>query len=398
MGLSSAAGFVFWVLCAHLYSREQLGYATALLGALALATSFSNLGLNRTIVRFLGSSKTQAQDIATKLALISGGSLIVGIIFSLLLHTFGVTHATAITSLVFVLAVIVTSAKAVYDNVFIALQSASSNLIENAVANVVKLALPIFVVAWGFEGIFSAQVLASLGGVICSAIVLKYRFKHKLLARPSRKSLTGRMRFMFGSYTTDLVGGLPASILPIIVVSKLGATQGALWYSAMLLVNFLLLISSTISQAMFAEISNTASSIATHVKKALLAMYGLVLPLTLLVIVYAPHILAIFNRSYVQVTPILRLMAVFALIGVVNYAAGSILAYYKKVAYLTAANIANAGVVLAYTYFFATNLKGIAVGWAWGEVVNLALFVGGAIYYIRQQHNGVRLAKESQSA
>jgi O-antigen/teichoic acid export membrane protein len=393
MGFSAAVGFIFWVLCAHLYAKEQLGYATALLSALALASAFSNIGLNRTILRFLGNSKTQTQDIITKLALISAASLVTGTCFSLFLHAFGIKHATTVTALVFVVAVIMSSVKSIFDNSFVALKSASSTLFENSIANIIKLIFPLFVVSWGFLGIFTAQLVAAAGAVICSIIIMRQRFKHKLRTKPSRRSLDGRWHFMFGSYTTDLVGGLPSSILPIIVVTKLGAAQGALWYSVVLLVNFLLLISSTINQVMFAEISNATEGIAPHIKKALLAMYGLVLPLTLIVVLFAPHILTIFNKSYIEATPILRLMALFALLGVINYVAGSILALYKKVAYLTATNVANAGVVITYTYMFATNLKGIVAGWIWGEIVNLLLFAGGALYYTRQKNMTPNAAK-----
>jgi O-antigen/teichoic acid export membrane protein len=384
MGISAATGFLFWILCARLYPNEDVGFATALLGALGLGAAFSNLGLNRTIVRFLGGSKTQAQDIVTKLALICVGSLIAGTIMSFCLRSFGLTHVSPAVMLLFVFAVVATSAKSIFDNAFIALRSASGTLIENTVANLLKLALPIFMVSWGFMGIFSAQLVAAIGAVLCSAVILRKKFAYKLRVKPSYASLQGKWRFMFGSYTSDMIGGLPSNILPIIVVAKFGPVQGGLWYASMLLVNFLLLVSSTINQVMFAEISNTKGSIKKPVQKALVAMYGLVAPLTVLVIVFAPNLLGLFNESYKSATPILRLMALFALLGVINYVTGSILALYKKVAFLTFANIANVLVVVLYCYLQATDLRGVVAGWVWGEVVNIVLFVGGAIYYTKQ--------------
>jgi O-antigen/teichoic acid export membrane protein len=384
MGISAVVGFLFWIVCARLYSSEDVGIATALLGALGLATTFSSLGLNRTIVRFLGNSKTQAQDIITKLALICGGSLIVGTILALCLHSFGVTHANLMVITLFIATVVMSSAKSIFDSTFVALRAASGTLLENSVANVLKLALPVFVVSWGFIGIFAAQLVAATGAVLCSILILRKKFAYKLRTKPSRDSLQGKWRFMFGSYTSDMIGGLPNNILPILVVAKLGPSQGALWYAAMLLVNFLLLVSSTINQVMFAEISNAAGSIKKLVTKSLAAMYALVIPLTAAIFVFAPNILGLFNDSYRAATPILRLMAVFALLGVINYVTGSILAFYKKVAFLTFANVVNALVVIAYCYLFATDLHGIVIGWICGEIINLVLFVGGAAYYTKQ--------------
>lgn len=384
MATTTLVGFAFWVVCARLYSRTDVGYATALVGALGLAGSIASLGLNRTIVRFLGKSENKPQEITTKLTLICLVSLVVALVMSMFLRTIGIRNATPITALVFVLTVVVTSAKSVFESVFIALRSASGTLIANTVANVGKLAFPIFAVSAGMLGIFGANLVAAGGAVICSLILLRGRFGISLRKAPSASILQGKWPFMLGSYASDIIGGLPANVLPIIVVSKLGASQGALWYTVALLINFLLLISSTINQVMFAEISNATGSIRQPVKKALVGMYALVAPATVVVIVFAPTLLRAFNSSYVEATHVLRVMAAFALLGVINYVAGSIVAFYKKVAFLTFANAANAALVIAYCYLFATNLEGILAGWIWGEIVNLALFMGGAVYYMRR--------------
>ena len=53
MVVSTGSGFLFVVICAHLFTQASFGYATSLLGALGLATAFANVGMNRTVVRFL---------------------------------------------------------------------------------------------------------------------------------------------------------------------------------------------------------------------------------------------------------------------------------------------------------------------------------------------------------
>jgi len=382
---SAAVGFLFWAICAHLYSKENVGYATALLSALALATMASNFGLNRTIVRFLGQSKTRSQDITTKLCLVVAGACLTGIILSFFFRSFGFSHVSMQIVGLFTLTVVAMAVKGIFDNVFVALKDASSTLAENTAFNIIKLCFPIIVVSWGFLGIFATQLAGALAAIVCSVLLLKKKFAYKLRTRPARASLNGKWRFMFGSYATDLVGGLPTNLLPIIVVSKLGAAQGALWYAAMLIVNFLMLISSTVNQAMFAEISNAEHQMGKLIRKSLFVMYGLVIPPTLIVVAFAPQILHVYNTSYVEASSILRLMALFALFGVMNYVTGSILAVYKKVAYLTTVNIINAVIVIVYSYFFATNLTGIVVGWVIGEIVNLILFVGGAYVVVKQE-------------
>lgn len=380
---STVVGFGFWVVCARLYSRADVGYATALIGALGLAGSIAGLGLTRTITRFLGTSDNKPQEITTQLALVCAVSVAVALVMSMFLRRFGIHDTGPLTVVVFTVTAVLTSAKTIFDNVFVALQSSSGTLVANVVASAGKVAFPFLAVGLGALGIFGANLAAAAGGVLCAVILLRRRFGLRLRERPAAVVLRGRWQFMVGSYFTDIIGGLPANVLPIIVVTKLGASQGALWYTVALLVNFLLLISSTINQVMFAEMSNTTGGIRRPIAKALFGMYALVAPATAVMVVFAPKFLALFNRSYVEATQILRVMAVFALLGVVNYVGGSIVAYYKKIAFLTFANAANAAVVIGYCYAFAHDLNGILTGWIWGEIVNVALFVGGAIYYTR---------------
>jgi len=384
MGITALAGFAFWAICTRLYPAAEVGYATALFGALGLATSLSNLGMNRTIVRFLGSSETPARDVVSKLALVGAGATLTGVVLSFFLDAFGIEQTTATVVAVFIATVLFMSAKLVFDNIFIALKSASGTLLENTAFNIVKLVLPVLMISFGFLGIFSAQLAAAAVAVLLSLVLLTRKHNYRLLTKPSRQSLQGKWTFAIGSYSSDIIGSLPANVLPIIVVSKLGPVAGALWYIAMLMINLLLAISSSVNQAMFAEMSTATGSIWGHVKKASKVMYGLVAPLAVGIAIFSPQILSLFGEEYTEAAPILRIMALFALLGVANYITGSVLAYYKKVLYLTVVNVINAVIVGVYCLAFATDLHGIVVGWILGEIANILLFVGGCVYVIKK--------------
>jgi O-antigen/teichoic acid export membrane protein len=383
MGLSAGAGFLFWALCAHLYSTQDIGYASAMFGGLGLATALSNLGINRTILRFLAKSRTRSADLITKLCLVGAGSLVTGGIISLFFAHFGLRHAGLFLSALFVGTVLLTSLKMVFDNVFIALRFSSGTLAENTVFNVAKLAIPALLVWMGFAGIFAAQFVGAMLAVVISVLLLVFRHQFKFAVKPTRSAMRGKWQFAFGSYTSDLIGGLPTSILPIVVLIKLGPTAGALWYTVMLVTNFLLMVNSSINQAMFAEISHASvHKMLSLIKKAAVVMYALMIPLVVIIFVCAPLILRLFHGSYVAAAPVLRMTSLFVLLGIVNYLAGSILALYKKVLYLTAVNAVNALIVLVYCFAFAHGLRDVAVGWMLGEVANIVLFVGGAWYVI----------------
>jgi O-antigen/teichoic acid export membrane protein len=387
MIFASGTGFFFVIVCAHFYSQKDFGYATALLGALGVATSISNIGMNRTLVRFIGKSEDRSRDLVSAIVLVSCIAILTGVILSHFFASFGIKHAGALVVVIFIITVFLLSIKTLFDNVFVAIRESSGTLIENSIFNATRLVFPIFVIGSGYIGIFSSQLAAVILALAASVILLRRYHGFTFLVKPTRSAMSGKWRFALGSYTSDLTGGLPSSVLPIIVVAKLGPVDGALWYVAIQITNVLLSVSASINQAMFAEMANAKGSINQFLKRATISMYGLLIPISAIVYIFAPNILRIFHGNYVAAEHVLRLLTIFALIGVANFVAGSILQVYKMVFYITFANIANAAVVLLYCLFFAHNLNGIAIGWVLGEVVNFILFVGGGAF-VAQRRRG----------
>jgi O-antigen/teichoic acid export membrane protein len=166
MGVSTLSGFLFVVICAQLFTQASFGYATSLLGALGLATAFANVGMSRTVVRFMGRSQNQSQDLVTNVVLVSAFSMLSGIILSLFFHSFGIKHTDPLVVIVFISTVFLMSIKPLFDNVFIAIRESSGTLIENSIFSIARLLFPILVVGSGYIGIFSAQ----LAGVILSPL------------------------------------------------------------------------------------------------------------------------------------------------------------------------------------------------------------------------------------
>jgi O-antigen/teichoic acid export membrane protein len=384
MGVATGSGFFFVIVCAHFYSQADFGYATSLMGALGVATAFSNLGMSRTLVRFMGKSENRSQDLVTGILLVSGFALLSGIVLSQFFSSFGIKNAGSLVIVVFIVTVFLMSIKALFDNVFIAIRESSGILIENSIFSIARLIFPILVIGSGYLGIFSAQLAAVILALTVSILLLRRYHGFTFLVKPSKTSMSGKWRFALGSYTSDLTGGLPSSVLPIIVVARLGPVAGALWYVAMQIINVLLSVAAAINQAMFAEISNAKGNINKFLKRASISMYSVLMPLSVAVFILAPDILRIFHGNYVAAAHVLRIMSVFSLIGVATFITGSILQVYKMVIYITFVNIANAAVVIIYCLLFAHSLNGIAIGWVLGEIVNFILFVGGGVYVARR--------------
>ena len=78
--IASVIGFLFWILIARLYSTDQIGLATSLSSIVNLIATFSLLGLNTGLIRFLPLSKYKNEQINSVLLIISAVSGIFALI------------------------------------------------------------------------------------------------------------------------------------------------------------------------------------------------------------------------------------------------------------------------------------------------------------------------------
>lgn len=384
MVTTAAFGFVCSLLCTRLFPQDDVGYAAAMLGSVTLAVALSNLGTSRTILRFHAQSANKVTDlfmwctivaitaVITALALVFGGSRL------------GVIPMEPLLALAYVLAVLISAVKVLFDCVFVATRRASGMLAGNLSFGIARTATLVACTGMGYFGIFSASLVAVAVAVVFSGVLL---FRHgELSLRPVLRwtSVQGRLRFTGGSYVADLIGGLPASLVPLILVTKAGPVDAAIWFTVMQVINFMMMISSSINQVMFAEMAHAPSDVAAVAKRASLAMYALVTPLAVCVVVFRSAILSVFSPGYARGDDVLGLLAIFALVGVSNYITGSLIAHQKRVLYLTFVNAMNAAVTIGYCLLFADDLSDFALGWVLGEVVNAVLFVGGCVYFVRR--------------
>lgn len=383
MGFSALAGFLFWTINARLFDAEAVGYATALVSALGLAATFSSLGFNKTVVRFLTKSTNQNQLLVTKMYLSTGAALLSALVLAFWMPKLGITHPSGLVVAVFALSAVVISLKTLVDSIFIAHRAARQTLIENSVSNVAKLTLPFVCMSFGYMGIFVSYSLAALLALLTAVFILRRKFQFKARTRPAVQSLTGLWSFSLGSYAADIVGALPTLVLPLIITAKVGPAIGAYWYMAMMVATFLFMLCSSINQSLFAEAAHDEAALLRHVRKAALAMVGIVVPLAVLLSIIAPTLLLLFGPEYQQATDALRLLLLSSVLIIGNYIAGSILNIYGKVGYLTLVNAVNAAIVIAGSLLFVHSLTGF--GWVWlaGEVANVSLFGLGAGYVLR---------------
>ena len=71
-GLQAAAGFVFWIISARLFSVTDVGLATSLFSVLGVTSFAALLGLNSTVVRYLPQSSKPNVLMTASMVIVAG--------------------------------------------------------------------------------------------------------------------------------------------------------------------------------------------------------------------------------------------------------------------------------------------------------------------------------------
>ena len=88
MAVMAFFGFFFWVKNARLFKPEQVGIATTLISVVTLISSFSLLGLNSGIVRYLPTSERKNLKINTSFTLAASASVLIALIYLISINIF----------------------------------------------------------------------------------------------------------------------------------------------------------------------------------------------------------------------------------------------------------------------------------------------------------------------
>ncbi len=323
--IMSVLGFVFWVFVAHLYSPTDIGTASTLISITALISNLSLLGLNSGIVRFLSQSKKPSQDINAAALTVAGVTIFAAIIYIL----FG-THAggnltilnDAWHKIAFIVLMVSVSLNSLTDAVFISNRRGEYHTIGYATFGVVKLLLPLVLIPFGASGIFGSYILAMVASLGISIYLMYRGCGYHLLTLPDW-TLVKRIRgYTFHNYLGVVLSGLPAQLMPLLIIRSLGAASVAFFSMAWTMANLLYIIPSAVTQSLLAESSYDSRKQTEHLKRTIRLLVLLLTPAVALSIAVSPYLLGIFGPQYrangTQLFQILAFMTFFMAISSVG--------------------------------------------------------------------------------
>jgi O-antigen/teichoic acid export membrane protein len=364
---ANGLGLLFWAVAAHLRPPAVVGKAAAAIAALTLLSMIAQLNLTNVIVRLLpGAGRKGIALVARSYLVIVLLSLVAGLVYCVSglgrhIVTGGWAHYAEFTLAVPVLAVF-----ALEDSVLTALRLAPWVAVENITTAAARIAL--LPVLFGTAlGAVWAWVLPAL---VAAVVVNSLLFGRALPAHGGVPgTLPGRRRllsFVAAEYAGNICATASVTVMPLIVVARLGTESAAYLTLPWLIASGISLVLWNISSSFVVEAAGAHGHLGALLRRSLLLWAGIVAAAMIVCVAGARPLIEVVGPQYVaQGVPLLRLIGLSAPFSalVVIYAT---LVWLDQRVWLLAGFQACAGILLLGAVLVLLPRLGLtAVGWAY---------------------------------
>jgi O-antigen/teichoic acid export membrane protein/glycosyltransferase involved in cell wall biosynthesis len=393
--LLAIGGFVFWAVAARTYTSSSVGVYSGINSLSTLLGSVAALGCPLAIIRFLpGEPQKRRLVVAMIGTVLVLGTCVVALVEliagPLLFPSVHLPHDlhTAVLTLALV---VVASVGAVTDAALITDRATMTVLIKNLIGSVVKVVVLLPLAGLGTTGLITA---ATIGGVVAALLGAGALWRRLPATSGPWRELERAVeyvRYSLTGYASVLIGILPLTVVPLIVLGVLGKAQAG-WFSIAFLISALLsFVPATAAQVLFAEGSRDARALRANAITALKAIYALLLPGAVVLGVCAPWILGLLGHGYeAHAGNALRALAGGSVFLGFTYVIDSILTAMDRMKSFFAINVINSVLVVGLVAHFAhSGLTAVALSWDLAQA--LSVLFGLAILF------GPRLRRAGRS-
>ncbi|MFE9137218.1 lipopolysaccharide biosynthesis protein [Streptomyces sp. NPDC007355] len=321
-GVSAALGLGFWLVAARYYTEEAVGQGSAAIAAQRMLASLTATTLTGAVVRYVPRAGRATGPLVVRLYLVS--TVVVAVacgVFLITLDWWGPSYAplgTLSAGLFFTASSVGWALLTLQDGVLTGLRQAIWVPVGNAVFTVGKLVLLVlFAATVPALGVFVSWSAA----IALSVLPIGWLVFRRLIPRQARAdrdreppSLREIGRFMAGDSVGAFFSLIMINLLPVMVAVRFDAAHNAFFYTAYTLGGTMEFMAINMATSLTAHASHSPDSLAEGVRGALRRMTLLLVPVVLVLVVFAPLILAPFGGDYAeQGTTVLRLLAAAAL-------------------------------------------------------------------------------------
>jgi O-antigen/teichoic acid export membrane protein len=372
---TTAVGVVYWAVAAHLYNRQALGRSSALVAALILVSSFAQLNLANTLPRFVPrAGRSAGKFIGYSYGVSSFAALVGGIAFVTILprvsSQWQFVSRSALLSVIFVAAAVVWGVFTLQDVALLTLRHPLVVPTENFVYGVCKL-LMLVGVAWvlPLTGIFTSWVipLAITVPAVNWLIFQRYLKERQSAESSGRLRVREVVRFASVDYVGSVLSQVSGNLLPLLVLSTLGAAANGSFYIAWSIANGLGLVALNFGTSLLVEGAAAPHRLA-ELTRGVLARCVVITSLGAFVIVLAAHpILEIYGPGYADhATLLLGLLAIGTIPSCLVVVAISLDRIASRVGRATLTRLVLTVLVLGGSFLLVRKVGVDGVAFAWG--------------------------------
>ncbi|MFD7894426.1 lipopolysaccharide biosynthesis protein [Streptomyces sp. NPDC059743] len=321
-GVSAALGLGFWLVAARYYTEEAVGQGSAAIAAMRLLASITATTMIGAVVRYVPRAGRATGPLVWRAYTISSLVVCVAcVVFLLTLDLWGPSYAPldgVMAGLVFTASCVAWALLTLQDGVLTGLRKAFWVPVGNAVFSIGKLLLlAVFAGALPVLGVFVSWAAA----IALSVLPLGWLVFRRLIPRqaaadrdrePPRPADIGR--FLAGDSVGALFSLAMINLLPVMVAVRFDAAHNAFFYTAYTVGGTMEFMAINMASSLTAHASHSPDRLAEGVRGALRRMTFLLVPVVLVLVLFAPQVLAPFGDDYARNgTTVLRLLAAAAL-------------------------------------------------------------------------------------
>ncbi|WP_236711105.1 lipopolysaccharide biosynthesis protein [Streptomyces sp. 150FB] len=317
-GVSAALGLGFWLVAARYYTEDAVGQGSAAIAAMRLLASITATTMIGAVVRYVPRAGRATGSLVWRAYAISSVVVCVAcVVFLLTLGLWGPSYAPLgglTAGVVFTASCIGWAVLTLQDGVLTGLRKAVWVPVGNAVFSLGKLLLlAAFATAMPVLGVFVSWAAAiALSVVPLGWLVFRRLIPRQAAADRDREPLRTRDigRFLAGDSVGSLFSLAMINLLPVIVAVRFDAAHNAFFYTAYTVGGTMEFMAINMASSLTAHASYSPERLAEGVRGALRRMAVLLVPVVLVLVVFAPLVLAPFGGDYAEHgTTVLRLLA-----------------------------------------------------------------------------------------
>ncbi|MER6234925.1 oligosaccharide flippase family protein [Streptomyces clavifer] len=321
-GVSAALGLGFWLVAARYYTEEAVGQGSAAIAAMRLLASVTATTMIGAVVRYVPRAGRATASLVAGTYLVSSVVVaLVCVVFLLTLDLWGDSYAplgTLSAGLVFTGSCVAWAVLTLQDGVLTGLRKAIWVPVGNAAFSLGKLLLlAAFATALPVLGVFVSWAAATalsvlpLGWLVFRRLIPRQAGSERDREPPRLREIG---RFLAGDSVGALFSLAMINLLPVMVAVRFDAAHNGFFYIAYTVGGTMEFMAINMASSLTAHASHTPGHLAEGVRGALRRMAVLLVPVVLVLVLFAPYILAPFGHEYADHgTLVLRLLAVAAL-------------------------------------------------------------------------------------